>query len=387
MEMQAMPTSSSRILYDVPCAVCHDHSSGKHYGVFACDGCAGFFKRSVRRDRRYACKARSPGACLVDKAHRNQCRACRLAKCLDAGMNKDAVQHERGPRNSTIRRQMALFLKDPALPTSEMGLPGPPALDLALPKHTLLPPPPMSLFHTAYPYRLNLLTPPLAPCPLKVPSPPPIVPSLLTPSDPEAMCEAAARLLFMNVKWAKNVPAFTSLSLSDRILLLEESWHDLFVIGSAQFLYPLDLKLLYDGKNTRIEASDLETFETALVELAKIRPDSNEYACLRAIVLFKTNFRDKNDSSSPPHTGEYKRLQDLPAVAALQDHSQAVLNEYVARTYPLDVSRASRLLQMLSIIRRVASTTIVELFFRATIGEIPIERIISDMYRTGKDSV
>lgn len=78
-----------RILYDVPCAVCRDHSSGKHYGVFACDGCAGFFKRSVRRDRRYACKARNPGACLVDKAHRNQCRACRLTKCLDAGMNKD----------------------------------------------------------------------------------------------------------------------------------------------------------------------------------------------------------------------------------------------------------------------------------------------------------
>lgn len=78
-----------RILYDVPCAVCRDHSSGKHYGVFACDGCAGFFKRSVRRDRQYACKARTPGACLVDKAHRNQCRACRLAKCLSAGMNKD----------------------------------------------------------------------------------------------------------------------------------------------------------------------------------------------------------------------------------------------------------------------------------------------------------
>lgn len=38
---------SDRILYDIPCKVCQDHSSGKHYGIYACDGCAGFFK--VRR--------------------------------------------------------------------------------------------------------------------------------------------------------------------------------------------------------------------------------------------------------------------------------------------------------------------------------------------------
>lgn len=29
---------SGRILLDIPCKVCQDHSSGKHYGIFACDG-------------------------------------------------------------------------------------------------------------------------------------------------------------------------------------------------------------------------------------------------------------------------------------------------------------------------------------------------------------
>ena len=37
------------------CAVCGDISSGKHYGILACNGCSGFFKRSVRRKLIYRC--------------------------------------------------------------------------------------------------------------------------------------------------------------------------------------------------------------------------------------------------------------------------------------------------------------------------------------------
>jgi len=46
-------------------------------------------QRSIRRSRQYACKSRSDGGCPVDKTHRNQCRACRLNKCIKAGMNKE----------------------------------------------------------------------------------------------------------------------------------------------------------------------------------------------------------------------------------------------------------------------------------------------------------
>lgn len=38
------------------CAICGDRATGKHYGASSCDGCKGFFRRSVRKNQSYSCR-------------------------------------------------------------------------------------------------------------------------------------------------------------------------------------------------------------------------------------------------------------------------------------------------------------------------------------------
>ncbi len=73
----------------IECVVCGDKSSGKHYGQFTCEGCKSFFKRSVRRNLSYTCRANRN--CPIDQHHRNQCQYCRLKKCLKVGMRREGI--------------------------------------------------------------------------------------------------------------------------------------------------------------------------------------------------------------------------------------------------------------------------------------------------------
>ena len=75
---------SRQQLINSPCPVCGDKISGFHYGIFSCESCKGFFKRTVQNKKNYVC-LRGAG-CPVTIATRKKCPACRFERCLNMGM-------------------------------------------------------------------------------------------------------------------------------------------------------------------------------------------------------------------------------------------------------------------------------------------------------------
>ncbi|XP_016059497.1 PREDICTED: oxysterols receptor LXR-alpha isoform X2 [Miniopterus natalensis] len=85
------------------CSVCGDKASGFHYNVLSCEGCKGFFRRSVIKGARYICH--SGGHCPMDTYMRRKCQECRLRKCRQAGMREECVLSEEQIRLKKLKRQ------------------------------------------------------------------------------------------------------------------------------------------------------------------------------------------------------------------------------------------------------------------------------------------
>ncbi|KAK6492416.1 nuclear receptor subfamily 2 group F member 1-A isoform X1 [Huso huso] len=327
----------------IECVVCGDKSSGKHYGQFTCEGCKSFFKRSVRRNLTYTCRANRN--CPIDQHHRNQCQYCRLKKCLKVGMRREAVQRGRMPPTQPNPGQYALTNGDPL--NGHCYLSGY-----------------ISLLLRAEPYPTSRYG---SQC--------------MQPNNImgiENICELAARLLFSAVEWARNIPFFPDLQITDQVSLLRLTWSELFVLNAAQCSMPLHVAplLAAAGLHASPMSADrvvafmdhIRIFQEQVEKLKALHVDSAEYSCIKAIVLFTS---DACGLSDPVH------------IESLQEKSQCALEEYVRSQYPNQPSRFGKLLLRLPSLRTVSSSVIEQLFFVRLVGKTPIETLIRDMLLSG----
>lgn len=112
------------------------------------------------------------------------------------------------------------------------------------------------------------------------------------------ICELAARLLFSAVEWAKNIPFFPELQVTDQVALLRLVWSELFVLNASQCSMPLHVAplLAAAGLHASPMAADrvvafmdhIRIFQEQVEKLKALHVDSAEYSCLKAIVLFTT---------------------------------------------------------------------------------------------------
>ncbi|KAJ7329952.1 hypothetical protein JRQ81_016126 [Phrynocephalus forsythii] len=109
-DLGAMPTakksrigfSSGRIKGEELCVVCGDKASGYHYNALTCEGCKGFFRRSITKNAVYKCK--NGGNCEMDMYMRRKCQKCRLQKCKEVGMLAECLLTEIQCKSKRLRK-------------------------------------------------------------------------------------------------------------------------------------------------------------------------------------------------------------------------------------------------------------------------------------------
>ncbi|XP_007669843.1 hepatocyte nuclear factor 4-beta-like [Ornithorhynchus anatinus] len=317
------------------CAICGDRATGKHYGASSCDGCKGFFRRSVRKNHVYSCRFNRQ--CVIDKDKRNQCRYCRLRKCFRAGMKKEAVQNERD--RISIRRSsyedsgslsISVLTQAEAMATQYSSLSPTHSADMAMKK-------------------------------------------IATISD---VCESMKQQLLVLVEWAKYIPVFCELPLDDQVALLRAHAGEHLLLGVAKRSIPYtDFLLLGNDFIIPMHCPELEIARVAtriLDELVKplreIQIDENEYACLKAIIFFDP---------------DCKGLSDPGKVKNMRFQVQVNLEDYINdRQYDCR-GRFSDILLLLPPLQSITWQMIEQIQFVKLFGVARIDSLLQEMLLGG----
>ncbi|KAL8614836.1 hypothetical protein ACOMHN_040023 [Nucella lapillus] len=322
------------------CAICGDRATGKHYGASSCDGCKGFFRRSVRKNHVYAC--RFSRVCVVDKDKRNQCRYCRLRKCFRAGMKKEAVQNERD--RISVRRTSY---------DQENAQNG--SLSVA----TLLN---AELLSRQMGSQLN--TQDIA------------NKKVASPND---VCESMKHQLLILVEWAKYIPCFCELSLDDQVALLRAHAGEHLLLGVAKRSLALNDFLLLgnDAIITRhSQDQDIGRIASRILDelvqpLRDVTIDETEFACMKAIVFF-----------DPVARG----LSDVAKIKSFRYQIQVNLEDYISDRQYDTRGRFGEILLMLPSLQSITWQMIEQVQFAKLFGVAHIDNLLQEMLLGGANT-
>ncbi|XP_012979820.1 peroxisome proliferator-activated receptor delta isoform X2 [Mesocricetus auratus] len=300
---------------NMECRVCGDKASGFHYGVHACEGCKGFFRRTIRMKLEYEKCDRS---CKVQKKSRNKCQYCRFQKCLALGMSHNAIRFGRMPE-AEKRKLVA------GLTASEGCQHNPQLADLkAFSKH----------IYNAYLKNFNMTKKKAR--------------SILTGKASHNACTTVETVRELT-EFAKSIPNFSSLFLNDQVTLLKYGVHEAIFAMLASIVNK-DGLLVANGsgfvtheflRSLRKPFSDIiePKFEFAVKFNALELDDSDLALFIAAIIL----------------CGDRPGLMNVPQVEAIQDTILRALEVHLQVNHPDSPYLFPKLLQKMADLRQLVT--------------------------------
>ncbi|XP_074794292.1 nuclear receptor subfamily 1 group I member 3 isoform X1 [Natator depressus] len=346
------------------CAVCGDRATGYHFHVMTCEGCKGFFRRSISKGVCFTCPFTHN--CTITKAKRRQCQACRLQKCLAVGMRKDMIMSEEALQMRRVLRKQKQQERELAGEPAELTEEQEQLISILIEAHKKHFDSGFSQFmHCRPPVRLYIhsLSPqspqePRVPQVLQGVSQPeeggPLAPLQSLPEDmlPDSFsmlphfADLSTVLIQQVIKFAKEIPAFRSLRIDDQISLLKGAtleicqiqFNTVFNEETKAWECGQHCYTIQDGALAGFQQIYLEPLLKFHISLKKLRLHEAEYVLLLAIVLF-----------SPDRPGITQRH----TVDQLQEKMALTLKSYIDQRHPLPEGRLlyAKLLLLLTELR------------------------------------
>ncbi|XP_051500631.1 estrogen receptor beta [Myxocyprinus asiaticus] len=331
------------------CAVCSDYASGYHYGVWSCEGCKAFFKRSIQGHNDYICPATNQ--CTIDKNRRKSCQACRLRKCYEVGMMKCGLRRERGSyqHRGAQQKRLARFsgrARTSSQRSQEVKSVPHPLSGNEVVTMTLSPEELLARIIDAEPPEIYLMKD------MKKP--------FTEASVMMSLTNLADKELVHMISWAKKIPGFVELCLFDQVHLLECCWLEVLMLGlmwrsvdhPGKLIFSPDLSLSRDeGSCVQgfVEIYDMLLATTSRFRELKLQRE--EYMCLKAMILLNSNM-----CLSSSEGGE--ELQSKSKLLCLLDSVTDALVWAISKTgmsFQQRSARLAHLLMLLSHIRHVSN--------------------------------